>query len=58
MKNVNKYLAALLVLALAAPVFTGCTDDDEYSLSSISAKPSDKFNATIQFVSRLNDGAR
>lgn len=57
MKNAYKYLAALLALVLAAPVFTGCTDDDKYTLSSTSAKPSDKFNATIQFVSRLNDGA-
>lgn len=57
MKNMKKYLAALLALAMATPVFTGCTDDDEYSLSSVSAKPSDKFNAKIQFVSRLSDGA-
>ena len=57
MKNVNKYLAALLALAMAAPVFTGCSDDYEYSLSSVVAKPSDKFNARIQFVSRLGDGA-
>lgn len=42
---------------MAAPVFTGCSDDYEYSLSSVVAKPSDKFNARIQFVSRLSDGA-
>lgn len=57
MKNTKKYLAAMLALALAVPVFTGCSDDYEYSLSSVSAKPSDKFNAKIQFVSRLSDGA-
>ena len=57
MKNIQKYLAALLALAMAAPVFTGCSDDYEYSLSSVVAKPSDKFNARIQFVSRLSDGA-
>ena len=57
MKNIQKYLSALLALAMAAPVFTGCSDDYEYSLSSVVAKPSDKFNARIQFVSRLSDGA-
>ena len=57
MKNIQKYLAALLALAMAAPVFTGCSDDYEYSLSAVVAKPSDKFNARIQFVSRLSDGA-
>lgn len=55
MKSVKKYLAAVLTLALAAPVFTGCTEDDSYSLKSVSASPSDKFNAKIQVVSRLND---
>ena len=50
MKNIQKYLSALLALAMAAPVFTGCSDDYEYSLSSVVAKPSDKFNARIQFV--------
>ena len=44
MKNIQKYLSALLALAMAAPVFTGCSDDYEYSLSSVVAKPSDKFN--------------
>lgn len=57
MKNIQKYLVAALALALAAPVFTGCTEDDEYSLKSVSASPSDKFNAKIQVVSRLTDGA-
>lgn len=42
MKNIQKYLSALLALAMAAPVFTGCSDDYEYSLSSVVAKPSDK----------------
>ena len=32
MKNIQKYLSALLALAMAAPVFTGCSDDYEYSL--------------------------
>lgn len=57
MKNVRKYLTAFLTLAVAAPVFTGCSDDDKYTLNSIAASPSDKFNAKIQFVSRLDDGA-
>lgn len=57
MKNTKKYLIAVLALALAAPVFTGCTEDDEYTLESVTAAPSDKFNAKIQVVSRLTDGA-
>ena len=54
MKNIQKYLSALLALAMAAPVFTGCSDDYEYSLSSVVAKPSDKFNARIQFLSLIH----
>lgn len=57
MKNIGKYFAAALALILVIPLFTGCDDLDEYTLGSVSATPSDKFNATIQFVSRLSDGA-
>lgn len=57
MKNIGKYFAAVIALALVIPLFSGCDDLDEYTLGSVSAAPSDKFNATIQFVSRLGDGA-
>lgn len=56
MKNIGKYFAAVIALALVIPLFSGCDDLDEYTLGSVSAAPSDKFNATIQFVSRLGDG--
>lgn len=56
MKNLQRYLIAALALTVAAPVFTGCSDEDEYTLKSVSAVPSDKFNAKIQVVSRLTDG--
>lgn len=56
MKNVKKYLIALLAFVMVAPVFTGCSEDDEYTLDAVSASPSDKFSAQIQVVSRLSDG--
>lgn len=56
MKNVKKYLTVLLAFVMAAPVFTGCSEDDTYTLDAVSASPSDKFSAQIQVVSRLSDG--
>lgn len=55
MKKIQKYMTALLALGVVAVGFAGCSDDDEYTLSSVGAKPSDKFNTKIQFVSRLTD---
>ena len=55
MKKIQKYMMALLSLGVVAAGVVGCSDDDEYTLKSVSAKPSDKFNAKIQFVSRLTD---
>ena len=58
MKNTKRYLSIFLALALAAPVFTGCDNGlDEYKSGETIAPPSDKFNAEIQFVTRLTDGA-
>lgn len=55
MKNTKRYLSIFLALALAAPVFTGCDNGlDEYKSGETIAPPSDKFNAEIQFVTRLN----
>lgn len=55
MKKMQRYMMAALVLGLAAAGVAGCADEEGYSLKSVSAKPSDKFNAKIQFVSRLTD---
>lgn len=58
MKNAKRYLSIVLALALAAPAFTGCDNDlEEYSTDSTIAPPSDIYNAEIQFVTRLTDGA-
>ena len=58
MKNTKRYLSIFLALALADPVFTGCDNGlDEYKSGETIAPPSDKFNAEIQFVTRLTDGA-
>ncbi|WP_295940727.1 hypothetical protein [uncultured Alistipes sp.] len=57
MKNVKRYLSISLALALVAPAFTGCHNGlDEYSAESSITPPSDRFNAEIQFVTRLTDG--
>lgn len=55
MKNVKKYLYIAMALTLSASIFAGCSDDDKNSWQSISAKPSEKFNTKIHFVSRLTD---
>ena len=57
MKLTKKYILSLALLALASPMVTGCSDDDRYSFESQSATPSEKFNATIQYVSRLNSNS-
>ena len=47
-----------MALALAATAFTGCDNGlDEYKSGSTITPPSDKYNAEIQFVTRLTDGA-
>lgn len=55
MKNAKRYFTIVLALALAGSLFTACDNGlEDYSKTSFSA-PSDKFNAKIQFVSRLTD---
>lgn len=56
MKNAKKYLSTALALAVALSSFTACDNGlEDYNKDSFSP-PSDKFNAKIQFVSRLTDG--
>lgn len=55
MKNAKRYLSAIVMFALAAPLFTACDNGLEEFPRTVLSAPSDKFNAKIQFVSRLTD---
>ena len=56
MKYAKSYLTAILMCALSMPLFTACDNElEEFPRTAVSA-PSDKFNAKINFVSRLSDG--
>lgn len=52
----KQYITVLMALAMAIPSMTGCDNDlEDYSKSAAAAKPSDKFNTTIHYISRLSD---
>ncbi len=54
MKLYKKYFLSLSLL-FVIPTLVCCSDDDKYSFESQNAWPSEKFSATIQFVSRLEN---
>lgn len=57
MKNIKKYLAIALSLAVFMPILTGCSDDEQSQFDSISVKPSERFDTKIHFVSRLSNAS-
>ena len=54
MKLTKKYILPFVLFACASSALTSCDDLEKYTMDEIVAAPSEKFNATIQYVTRLD----